>query len=72
MTDFVKALRRKGWSAKEAAARWGISPRQISNIGQNPSQRDWDALKGLPDRMKTVSANKCCAVCTNFKTEGES
>ena len=48
MTDFVKTLRSKGWSAKELAERWGITPRQVSNIGKNPSQMNLDALDGLP------------------------
>lgn len=50
MTDFVKALRRKGWSAKEVAERWGVTPRRISQIGNKPSRKDWDALAGLPNR----------------------
>jgi len=50
MTDYVKELRGKGWTAKEVAKRWGVSPRQISNIGKNPTRKDWDALAGLPDR----------------------
>jgi hypothetical protein len=51
MTRFVKVLRSKGWTAKEVAKRWGVSPRWISIIGGNPSQRDWDALDGLPNRI---------------------
>ena len=52
MTDFVKALRRKGWSAKEVAGRWGLLPRQLSRIGNSPKQIHLDALAGLPDRGK--------------------
>ena len=52
MTDFVKKLRAKGWTAKELAERWGILPRQISNIGNNPKKIHFDALAGLPDRRK--------------------
>lgn len=52
MTPFVKALRLKGWSAKEVAKRWGILPRQMSNIGKRPKQMHMDALAGLPDRAK--------------------
>lgn len=48
MTEYVKALRAKGWSAQELAERWGVSPRRISQIGNNPTQKDWDALAGLP------------------------
>ena len=50
MTEFVKALRRKGWSAQEVAERWGLLPRQLSRIGKAPKQIHWDALAGLPDR----------------------
>lgn len=49
MTPFVKQLRKKGWTAQQLAKRWGVTPRQISNIGRNPSQKDWDALECLPD-----------------------
>jgi len=52
MTDFVKKLRAKGWTARELAERWGVSPRRISQIGKNPTQKDWDALAGLPDKRK--------------------
>ena len=50
MTDYVKQLRAKGWTAQELAKRWGVSPRRISQIGNKPQQKDWDALAGLPDR----------------------
>ncbi len=49
MTDFVKKLRSKGWTAQKLAKRWGVSPRQISNVGKSPTQKDWDALAGLPN-----------------------
>ena len=52
MTNFVKALRQKGWSAKVVAARWGLLPRQISRIGNKPSQKYLDALEGLPVIVK--------------------
>lgn len=52
MTDFVKKLRVKGWTAQELAKRWGVTPRRISQIGNNPTQKDLDALAGLPDRKK--------------------
>lgn len=44
MTDFVKALRQKGWSAKDVAARWDLLPRQLSRIGKNPKRVHLDAL----------------------------
>jgi len=50
MTEYVKALRAKGWTAKNLAERWGVSPRRISQIGNAPTQKDWDALAGLPDK----------------------
>ena len=49
MTDFVKLLRQKGWTAQKLAVRWGVSPRRISQIGANPTQKDFDALEGLPE-----------------------
>lgn len=50
MTEYVKALRAKGWSAQDLAERWGVSPRRISQIGNAPTQKDWDALAGLPNK----------------------
>jgi hypothetical protein len=47
MTEYVKQLRAKGWTAQELAKRWWVSPRRISQIGANPTQKDWDALAGL-------------------------
>lgn len=53
MTDFVRLLRKKGWTAKEVAARWGIKPRQISRIAKMPRRLHLDALAGLPDKKET-------------------
>jgi len=58
MTDFVKALRQKGWSAKEVAERWCLLPRQLSRIGKSPKQIHLDALAGLPDRSKNETHKK--------------
>ena len=55
MTEFVRKLREKGWSAKEVARRWGISPRRLSQIAADPSLRDLDALDGLPNRVDGLS-----------------
>ena len=52
MTEFVKALRLKGWSAQEVAERWNMLPRQLSKIGNRPKKIHLDALAGLPDRSK--------------------
>ena len=41
MTEYVKALRAKGWSAQDLAERWGVSPRRISQIGNAPTQKAW-------------------------------
>ena len=55
MTPFVKALRLKGWSAKQVAERWGMLPRQLSRIAKEPKQIHLDALAGLPDLTKKDS-----------------
>lgn len=34
---------------KDVAARWGVTPRRLSQIAAEPKQKDWDALAGLPD-----------------------
>ncbi len=46
--QFTKILKEKGWRLKDVAARWGIQPRQMSNVAKSPKQRDWDAVAGLP------------------------
>ncbi len=51
MTDFVKKLRAKGYTARELAARWSLLPRQISRIGKAPKQMHLDALDGLPEKV---------------------
>jgi len=53
MTEYVKQLRVKGWTAQELAMRWGVSTSRISQIGAAPTQKDWDALAGLPEMAKT-------------------
>lgn len=48
--EFKAEMRRKGWSGRALAVRWGKSDAWISKIASNPS-RDihWDdALRGLP------------------------
>lgn len=46
-SKFVSELNKMGLSAKDLADRWGITPRQIANIGRNPSVKDWCALEGV-------------------------
>jgi len=48
--EFTKKLHAKGWTLKEAATRWGVSERWLSEIASDPKQKDWDALDGLPDK----------------------
>ncbi len=52
MTDFVKKLRAKGYTARELATRWNLLPRQISRIGKAPKQMHLDALDGLPGKYE--------------------
>ena len=47
---FTAEAKRRGWKMQDIAARWKITPRQMSNIAKSPSQRDWDALNGIPDQ----------------------
>ena len=48
MTAFHQAARDKGWTLVEIGQRWGVSERQMSRIANNPSQKDLDAVRGLP------------------------
>jgi len=52
MNEYTKQAKAKGWSMKAIAERWGVSPRQISNIAGDPKKKDWDALNGLPNLKK--------------------
>jgi hypothetical protein len=54
-SPFVAELHAIGMTAKELAARWGVTQRQISNVGKNPSPKDLDALEGI---KKEVTAKK--------------
>lgn len=44
---FVGELHKIGMTAKDLAKRWGVTQRQISNVGKKPSQKEWDALEGI-------------------------
>ncbi len=50
MNEFTKAVKSKGWQMQEVAERWGVTPRRMSQIAKNPTQKDWDAFAGLPDK----------------------
>lgn len=47
---FTRAIHGKGWSIPDLAARWGITARRCQQIACNPTQRELDAVVGLPDR----------------------
>ena len=46
--DIKADIKSKGWKMKDVASRWGITPRQMSNISASPGMKDWDAVDGLP------------------------
>ncbi len=47
-----KLLKYRGWMAKEVAERWGIKPRRMSQIIQDPDRNQYydDAFAGLPTK----------------------
>lgn len=47
--EFSIRMRLKGWTAKSLADRWDMTRGGISGIARAPSQRDMDAVMGLPD-----------------------
>ena len=49
-TEFHKTARRKGWRLVDIGVRWGVSERQMSRVANNPSQKDIDAVHGLPEK----------------------
>lgn len=50
MNEFTRTVKAKGWQMQEVAERWGVTPRRMSQIAKEPTQKDWDAVAGLPDR----------------------
>lgn len=49
--EFKAEYRRRGWSGKALAARWGKHPVSLSKIVNDPERpAHWDdAVKGLPE-----------------------
>ena len=54
MTNFLRNIKAKGWTSKEVAKRWGITPRQMSNVSASPKVKDFDAVEGLPTKLKST------------------
>ena len=54
MTNFLRNIKNKGYTAKEVAKRWGITQRQMSNISTKPKVKDFDAVEGLPTKLKST------------------
>lgn len=52
MQPFTKRVKQKGWLMKQLAERWGLTPRQMSNIANDPKPVHWDALSGIPEKEK--------------------
>ena len=50
MKPLTVAIKLKGWTAKAVAERWGFSLRHMANICNKPTQKDWDAVEGLPNK----------------------
>lgn len=48
--EFKGETRRKGWSNRALALRWGVSETWVSKVGSNPNRNPYwdDALRGLP------------------------
>lgn len=57
-TAFHKVAESKGWLLEKIGDRWGISVRQMSRIANNPTQKDLDAVNGLPPIKSTGSLNE--------------
>jgi len=47
-TEFHKKAKEKGWFLERIGERWGVSVRQMSRIANRPTQKDLDAVNGLP------------------------
>ncbi|MGG6196486.1 XRE family transcriptional regulator [Pantoea allii] len=53
--EFKAEMKRKGWSRKELAERWGKSETWISKVVGNPERdQHWnDAIAGLPKKSES-------------------
>jgi len=47
-TEFHKIARAKGWRLIDIGERWDVGERQMSRIANRPTQKDLDAVTGLP------------------------
>jgi len=54
MTNFMIKIKLKGWTPKEVGERWGIKQRQMNNISRNPKVIHFDAVEGLPTKLKST------------------
>jgi len=54
MTNLLRNIKDKGWTAKEVGERWGIKQRQMNNISRNPKVIHFDAVEGLPTKLKST------------------
>lgn len=52
MNIFTDKAQSLGWTMKDLAKRWGITPRQMSRIAGRPKQLHWDALRGIEEKRK--------------------
>lgn len=57
-TAFHLVAESKGWLLEKIGERWGISVRQMSRIANKPSQKDMDAVNGLPPATATVTSKQ--------------
>lgn len=55
MENLLRNIKAKGWTAKEVGKRWGIKPRQMSNISRNHKVKDFDAVEGLPHKALGIA-----------------
>ena len=49
MNDYIERIKAKGWTVEEIAQRWEV---EAAGIGENPTKRDMDALRGLPVKLR--------------------
>lgn len=47
---FHSIARDKGWTLMEIGKRWGVGERQMSRVANSASQKDIDAVNGLPKK----------------------
>jgi hypothetical protein len=58
ITEFHRIARGKGWRLIDIGNRWSVGVRQMTRVAQSPTQKDMDAVIGLPEHGEDKAKNE--------------